>query len=94
VDKLINQQTALTVSPALRRPVPQTATAGQAAKPLPVLDAPLSTRISTDVDRRLRLAALVRRMPLGQFLDLVLDQALPPVDQLADQIRGGTSDER
>jgi hypothetical protein len=58
------------------------------------LDARLATRISEPVDRRLRLAALVRRMPLGQFLDHVLDQALPPVDQLADQIRGGKTDER
>ena len=59
----------------------------------PALDARLATRISGDVDRRLRLAALVRRMAIGQFLDLVLDQALPPVDQLADQIRGATPDE-
>ncbi|HEX3922117.1 MAG TPA: hypothetical protein VHY31_07515 [Streptosporangiaceae bacterium] len=57
------------------------------------LDIRLATRISEPVDKRLRLAALVRRMPLGQFLDLVLDGALPPVDQLADQIRGGTTDE-
>jgi hypothetical protein len=54
----------------------------------------LATRISEDVDRRLRLAALVRRMPLGLFLDRVLAEALPPVDQLADQIRGGSPDER
>jgi hypothetical protein len=58
-----------------------------------VLDIRLATKISEPVDRRLRLAALVRRMPLGQFLDLVLDQALPPVDQLADQIRGGRTNE-
>lgn len=65
--------------------------AAQAAPP--ALGARLATRISGDVDRRLRLAALVRRMPIGQFLDLVLDQALPPVDQLADQIRGAIPDE-
>ena len=58
-----------------------------------VLDARLATRISEGVDRRLRLAALVQRMPLGLCLDRVLDQALPPVDQLADQIRGVTRDD-
>jgi hypothetical protein len=64
------------------------------AQSAPTLDARVATRISEPVDRRLRLAALVRRMPLGLFLDSVLDQALPPVDQLADQIRGGNRDER
>ena len=40
------------------------------------------------VDRRLRLAALVRKMPLSRFLDQVLDQALPQVGELAEQIQG------
>ena len=62
-------------------------------RPASQLDARLATRITEAVDRRLRLAALVRRMPIGQFLDLVLDEALPPVDQLADQIRGAITDE-
>lgn len=75
----------------------ETITAGQematGAAPPVVLDARLATRISACVDRRLRLAAVVQRTPLGLFLDQVLDQALPPVDQLADQIRGGTRDD-
>ena len=61
--------------------------------PAAACDVRLATRISEDVDRRLRLAALVRRMPIGQFLDLVLAEALPPLGQLADQIRGGARDE-
>ena len=60
----------------------------------PLCDVRLATRISEGVDRRLRLAALLRNnTPLGQYLDLVLDQALPPVDQLADQIRGDIRDD-
>ena len=53
----------------------------------------LATQISTGVDTRLRLAALVRRMPLSRFLDHLLDQALPPVGELAEQIQGGARDE-
>jgi hypothetical protein len=49
----------------------------------------LATRISEDVDRRLRLAALVRRMPLSQLLD----QALPPVAELAERMKGTITDE-
>ena len=56
-------------------------------------DVRLATRISEPVDRRLRLAALVRRMSLSQFLDQLLDQALPPVAELAEQIQGGTAGE-
>lgn len=59
----------------------------------PALDARLATRISEPVDRRLRLAALVRRMPLSQYLDQLLNDHLPPVGELAEQIRGGTSNE-
>jgi len=40
-----------------------------------------------------RLAALVRRMSLSQFLDQLLDQALPPVGELAEQIQGSTRNE-
>jgi hypothetical protein len=53
----------------------------------------LATRISEGVDRRLRLAALVRRMPLSQFLDQLLGQALPPVGELAEQIQGSVRSE-
>jgi hypothetical protein len=60
---------------------------------VPPCDVRLATRISEPVDRRLRLAALVRRMALSQFLDQLLDQALPPVAELAEQIQGSTRDE-
>jgi hypothetical protein len=53
----------------------------------------LATRISEDVDRRLRLAATVRRMRLSHLLDQLLDQALPQVAELAEQMKGTTGDE-
>ena len=59
----------------------------------PPRDVRLATRISGGVDRRLRAAALVRKMPLSRLLDDLLDQALPPVGELAEQIQGGTRDE-
>jgi predicted HicB family RNase H-like nuclease len=51
----------------------------------------LATRISSDVDDRLRLAALMRRMRLCQLLDQVLDQALPSAAELTEQMRKGTT---
>jgi predicted HicB family RNase H-like nuclease len=68
-------------------------TAASAAAPTSLCDVRLATRISEAVDRRLRLAALVRRMSLSQFLDQLLDQALPPVGELAEQIQGSTRNE-
>jgi predicted HicB family RNase H-like nuclease len=68
-------------------------TAAPAVAPPPLCDVRLATRISEAVDRRLRLAALVRRMSLSQFLDQLLDQALPPVAELAEQIQGSIRDE-
>ncbi len=65
-------------------------TAAVTASAAPACDVRLATRISEPVDRRLRLAALVRRMSLSQFLDQLLDQALPPVGELAEQIQGST----
>lgn len=64
-------------------------TAAPAAAPPSPCDTRLATRISGPVDRRLRLAALVHRAPLNQFLDSVLDRALPAVGELAEQIQGG-----
>ena len=68
-------------------------TATLAAATPPTCDVRLATRISEPVDRRLRLAALVRRMSLSQFLDQLLDQTLPPVAELAERIQGSTRDE-
>ena len=52
------------------------------------LTARLATRISGAVDRRLRLAAVLRDARSGEFLDQLLDQALPPAAELADQMNG------
>ena len=57
--------------------------------PVPGVRLPFATRISEDIDRRLRLTALARRMPLSQLLDQLLDQALAPVGELAEQIQRG-----
>lgn len=50
-------------------------------------DVPLATRITTTVDRRLRMLALVRSQPLSHVLVSLLDQALPPADELASLLR-------
>lgn len=69
-------------------------TAAPAAASLaPSCDVRLATRISKPVNRRLRLAALVRQTTISQLLDHVLDQALPPVADLAAQIQGGARDD-
>lgn len=46
-------------------------------------DVRLATRITTAVDRRLRMLALIRSQPLSHVLVSLLDQALPPADELA-----------
>ena len=46
-------------------------------------DVPLGTRITAAVDRRLRMLALVQSQPLSPVLVSLLDQALPPADELA-----------
>lgn len=46
-------------------------------------DVPLSTRITRPVDLRLRTLALIKGQPLSRVLDALLDQALPPADELA-----------
>ena len=49
----------------------------------------LATQISAGVDLRLRLAALARKMPLTRYLDELLDEVLPPVEVLAERMKGG-----
>lgn len=46
-------------------------------------DVSLTTRITTAVDRRLRMLVLVKRQPLSHVLVDLLDQALPPAGELA-----------
>jgi predicted HicB family RNase H-like nuclease len=49
----------------------------------------LVTRIRPVTSRRLRLAAAVKGLAIGQFVDGVLDEHLPSADDLADRIRRG-----
>lgn len=46
-------------------------------------DVRLATRITTTVDRRLRMLALAKSQPLSHVLVNLLDQALPSADELA-----------
>ena len=55
-------------------------------------DARLGTRISGPVARRLRLLVLVRRQPLNRVLSDLLDQTLPSLTELTDQLKGQGSD--
>jgi predicted HicB family RNase H-like nuclease len=57
-------------------------------------DVRLATSITEGVDRRLRAAALVRKIPLNRLVDQVLDEALPPVEELAERMKGAATDER
>ena len=52
-------------------------------------DVRLATRITTAVDRRLRMLALVKSQPLSHVLVTLLDQVLPPVDELASLLGSG-----
>jgi len=52
-------------------------------------DVRLATRITTAVDRRLRMLALVKSQPLSHVLVGLLDQALPPADELASLLGDG-----
>ena len=53
---------------------------------------PFATRLNEDIYLRLKLAALVCKMPLTRYLDLVLAHTLPPVAELAKQVQGGAPD--
>ena len=46
-------------------------------------DARLATRITSAVDRRLRMLAVAKRQSLSHVLDSVLDEALPAAGELA-----------
>jgi hypothetical protein len=49
-------------------------------------DVPLSSRITRPVERRLRMLALLKGQPLSHVLDGLLDEALPPAEELATQL--------
>lgn len=50
-------------------------------------DVRLATRVSPAVNRRLRLLVLIQGQPLSHVLTQLLDTALPPADELIDQLR-------
>lgn len=56
-------------------------------------DVRLATRITDGVDRRLRMLALASRRPLSHVLDGLLDQVLPPADELATRLGGSEQDD-
>lgn len=56
-----------------------------------VYDARLAARVTSLVDRRLRMLAILKNQPLGHVLDGLLDQHLPPVDELAALLSRGDS---
>jgi hypothetical protein len=56
-------------------------------------DARLDTRITTKVDRRLRMLALVKSQPLNHVLDGLLDKVLPPAGELASLLADISRDE-
>jgi hypothetical protein len=58
-----------------------------------VYDARLGTRINGAVARRLRLLVLVRRQPLNRVLTDLLDQTLPSLTELTEQLKGQGSDD-
>jgi hypothetical protein len=53
----------------------------------------LGTWISEDVDRRLRLTAVLRKTRLNRLLDHLLDQALPSQSDLTAQMQGVAPDD-
>jgi hypothetical protein len=73
--------------------MPETIAAEAAPAGAP-LDARLTTRISRDADRRLRLAAVLQDLKIGEFLDQLLTRALPTYADLSVQMNGATTDER
>lgn len=59
----------------------------------------ISPRIAAEVARRLRLAASVRSRSMSAVVNDVLDQALPSLEEIRDQLagtagEGGCADER
>ena len=75
--------------------MPETIAADRAAavSSQPVLIARLTTRLTEDVDRRLRLTAVLQATNLGEFLDQLLSRTLPTYADLAAQLNGVTTDE-
>jgi len=56
-------------------------------------DVRIATRITSAVDRRLRMLALVKGQPMNHVLVGLLDQVLPSADELAALLAAGVPDE-
>jgi len=56
-------------------------------------DVRIATSITSAVDRRLRMLALVKGQPMNHVLVGLLDQVLPPADELAAMLAAGIPDE-
>jgi hypothetical protein len=56
-------------------------------------DVRIATRITSAVDRRLRMLALVKGQPMNHVLVGLLDQVLPSADELAVLLAAGIPDE-
>jgi hypothetical protein len=58
-------------------------------------DCRLATRVSADVDQRLRHALVLSNVKtLSAYLDALLDRTLPTAGQLASQLHGGSGDDQ
>jgi len=54
-------------------------------------DVRIATRITSAVDRRLRMLALVKGQPMNHVLVGLLDQVLPSADELAALLAADTN---
>jgi hypothetical protein len=54
---------------------------------MPMADVRLATTTTEAVDRRLRMLAILKRQSVSRVLTALLDQHLPPADELAGQLR-------
>ena len=56
-----------------------------------ICDVRIATRITSAVDRRLRMLALVKGQPMNHVLVGLLDQVLPSADELAALLAADTN---
>lgn len=52
-------------------------------------DVSLSSKVTRPVALRLRMLALLKDQPISHVLDAILDQALPPAEELASRLGTG-----
>lgn len=56
-------------------------------------DVRIDARISSTVDRRLRMLAIVEKQPLNRLLSNLLDERLPSADELAARLAADIASE-